>query len=81
MPASAQTGAMTLDGIINAYGKLSIETGRSVPFHLFATSENKITVAAGGKTKEGRHFITMNYHLMQINSSEPARRYVEYDDK
>lgn len=81
MPAASQTGAMTLDGIINAYGKLSIETGRHVPFHLFATSENKITIDAGGRTKEGRHFITMNYHLMQINSRVPARRYIEYDDK
>ena len=76
MPASAQTGAMTFDAVINAYGKLSLETSRRIPFHLFATSENKISITAGGRTKEGRHFITMNYHLMQLNSTDPSRRYI-----
>ncbi|MBU3741435.1 MAG: hypothetical protein FGM24_04025 [Candidatus Kapabacteria bacterium] len=77
VPETPQTAAMTLDATINAYGKLSIETSRQVPYHLFATSENKINVSSGGRAKEGRHLISMHYHLMQINSADPTRRYVE----
>lgn len=76
MPASAQTGAMTYDAVINAYGKLSVETSRNIPFHLFATSENKVSINVAGRVKEGKHFISMNYHLVQLNSSDPSRRYV-----
>lgn len=75
MPANASTGGLMLDAITNAFGKLSLDMERLIPFHLFATSENKITIASGGSTKEGKHLTSMNYHLVRVISRDPARQY------
>lgn len=76
VPATADMRGATLDAVINAFGKLSLDTERRIPFHLFATSENKLTIVTGGTTKEGKHMASINYHLVSLISRDPSRRFV-----
>ena len=61
---------------IAAYGKLSMDSVLSIPFHLFATSDNRIEMVSGdGRTKKGRHRVATHYQLLEISSPHPERRY------
>lgn len=66
-----------LEGVVAAYGKLTLDSALLVPYHLFATSENKLKImTVGSAEQEGRHLTAVNYHLVELRSSDPKRRFI-----
>jgi hypothetical protein len=56
------------------YGKLSMDVERYLPYHLFATVQNKLTMTfADGRERKGLHHTMMNMRLVEVKSSEPHR--------
>lgn len=67
---------MVLDGILNAFGNITMEPKRAVPYHVFATCESKLTLRSpGGRETEGKQLTTMHIQLVELESSDPRRRY------
>jgi len=66
-----------LEGVVAAYGKLTLDSALLVPYHLFATSENKLKImTVGASEQEGRHLTAVNYHLVELRSPDPKRRFI-----
>ncbi len=65
-----------MQGVIAAYGKVSMDAGLQVPYHVFATSEDKIEITTpGGSIKKGKHHLSMHAQLREIRSPHDARRW------
>jgi hypothetical protein len=67
---------MDLRVTIAAFGKLSLDKARMVPYHLFATSEDKVDIStSGGRSQKGKHHVSTHYQLVAVASSDPDRRF------
>lgn len=68
---------LTMHAVIAAYGKLSLDAELQVPFHLFATSEDRLEIThANGQAQKGKHLTSMHARLREIRSPDPARQMV-----
>ncbi len=68
---------LTMHAVIAAYGKLSMDAELQVPFHLFATSEDRLEIThANGQVRKGKHLTSMHARLREIRSPDPNRRIV-----
>ncbi len=65
-----------MQAVIASFGKLTIDTELMVPYHLFATSEDRLEIMTpNGDVKEGKHQVSMHYQLREIRSPDPGRRF------
>ena len=64
-----------MQAVIASFGKLTIDSELLVPYHLFATSEDRLEITTpNGEVKEGKHQVSMHYRLREIRSPDPDRR-------
>lgn len=69
--------AMTTLATINAYGKLSFDDLLNVPYHVFATSENKLDIELkNGIKRQAMQKTSMNAQLLELRSKNPQRRFL-----
>jgi len=65
---------LQLDAKIAAFGKMSFDSQWKVPYHVFASSENRISVlSADGRVSSGKHRVTLHAQLVELRSSDPTR--------
>ncbi|MBI2794405.1 MAG: hypothetical protein HYX66_07140 [Ignavibacteria bacterium] len=61
---------------VAAFGKLTMDSSLQVPFHLFATSENKITMTTPqGTERKGKQLVSVHVSLLESRSSSPERKF------
>lgn len=72
--ASARVN-IDMQAVVAAFGKLTLDTELHVPFHLFATSEDRLEITTpNGDVKEGKHQLSMHARLREIRSRDPQRQ-------
>lgn len=65
-----------MQAVIAAYGKVSMDHELRVPYHVFATSEDKIEITTpGGSIKKGKHHLSMHAQLREIRSPHQERQW------
>lgn len=68
--------AMDVKAQVAAFGKLTMDSALQVPFHLFATSENKITLTTlQGTERKGKQLVSVHISLLESRSSLPQRKF------
>lgn len=69
--------AMTTVATINAYGKLSFDDLLNVPYHVFATSENKLDIELkNGSKRDAMQKTSTDAQLLELRSKNPDRRFL-----
>lgn len=65
-----------MQAVIASYGKMTLDAELQVPFHLFATSEDKVDVTTpGGGVRKGKHHLSMHAQLREVRSPHQHRRW------
>ena len=65
-----------MQGVIAAFGKLTLDSELLVPYHLFATSEDRLEITTpNGAIRKGKHQLSMHVRLREIRSPDPSRRF------
>lgn len=68
--------AMNVKAQVAAFGKLTMDSTLQVPFHLFATSENKITMSTPqGTERKGKQLVSVHVSLLEARSLLPQRKF------
>ncbi len=68
---------MTTIATINAFGKLSFDDLLNVPYHVFATSENKLDIELkNGVTRQAMQKTSMDAQLLELRSHNLERRFM-----
>lgn len=69
--------AMTTTAIINSYGKLSFDDLLNLPYHVFATAENKLNIALkSGIERDAMQKTSVDAQLLEMRSHNPARGFM-----
>jgi len=69
--------SMVTYATINAYGKLSFDDLVSVPYHVFATTENKLEIETkNGIKRDATQKTAVDAQLLELRSANPARRFL-----
>jgi len=68
--------SMTTIATINAFGKLSFDDLLNVPYHVFATSENKLDIELkNGTERQVMQKTSLDAQLLELRSRNPERRF------
>lgn len=69
-------GAVNVRAQVAAFGKLTMDSTLQVPFHLFATSENKIVMTTPqGAERKGKQLVSVHISLLEARSLLPERKF------
>lgn len=69
--------AMVTTATLNSYGKLSFDAALNVPYHVFATSENKLNIELkNGIERDAMQKMIVDAQLLELRSQNPARRFL-----
>lgn len=69
--------SMFTSAVINGYGKLSFDDALGVPYHVFATAENKLDIELkNGIKRNAMQKSSVDAQLLSLRSNNPARGFL-----
>ena len=68
---------LDMHAVVASFGKLTLDAVLHVPFHLFATSEDRLEIRLpNGGTQNGKHHMSLNARLREVRSADASRTIV-----